>query len=109
MKLEESVANSQCVAALCSTVLRMVALSEPFFGVGIILQGLLQGVGDTKTAFWYDLGSMWGVRIAGTFVCTTLLHLGLVSAWACMIGHNLVLFALLMRHYRKGKWNPLKA
>ncbi len=97
------------VIALGATVLRMVALSEPFFGIGVILQGLLQGVGDTKTPFVYDICSMWGVRIVGTFVCTVFLHLGLVSAWTCMIGHNLVLFGLLLRHYRKGRWNPLNA
>ena len=101
--------KEQTVITLCATVLRMVALSEPFFGIGIIIQGLLQGVGDTKTPFAYDVCSMWGVRIVGTFVCTVLLHFGLVSAWACMVGHNLVLFALLLRHYLKGKWNPLNA
>lgn len=99
--------NSQ-VIALGSTVLRMVALSEPFFGVSIIIQGMLQGVGDTKTAFWYDIISMWGVRILGTLICTSLLHLGLISAWACMIGHNLLLFTLLTIYYTRGRWNPLE-
>lgn len=106
-KLVGLFSKEQTVITLGATVLRMVALSEPFFGIGIIIQGLLQGVGDTKTPFVCDLCSMWGVRIVGTFICTAFLHLGLVSAWACMIGHNLVLFALLMGHYLKGKWNPL--
>jgi hypothetical protein len=26
-------------------------------------------------------------------ICTKYLDMGLVSAWACMIGHNLLLFA----------------
>lgn len=100
--------KEQAVISLGATVLRMVAITEPFYGVGIIIQGLLQGVGDTKTPFVYDICSMWGVRIVGTFVCTAVFQLGLVSAWACMIGHNLVLFGLLLRHYRKGRWNPLR-
>ena len=95
------------VISLGATVLQMVAVTEPFYGVGIIIQGLLQGVGDTKTPFVYDLCTMWGVRIVGTLICTVCFSLGLISAWACMIGHNMVLFALLLRHYRKGKWNPL--
>ena len=97
------------VISLGATVLRMVAVTEPFYGVGIIIQGLLQGVGDTKTPFVFDICTMWGVRIVGTFICTVFLSLGLISAWGCMIGHNFVLFALLLRHYLKGKWNPLKA
>ena len=51
---------------------------------------------------------MWGVRIVGTFLCTQLWHYGLVSAWGCMIGHNLLLFALFLVYYLRGKWNPLR-
>ena len=100
--------KEQAVISLGATVLRMVAVTEPFYGVGIIIQGLLQGVGDTRTPFVFDLCTMWGVRIVGTLICTVFLSLGLISAWGCMIGHNLVLFALLLRHYLKGKWNPLQ-
>ena len=95
------------VIALGATVLRMVAVSEPFYGVAIILEGMLQGVGDTVTPFIFNILGMWGVRILGTFLCTRLLGLGLVAAWGCMIAHNLLLFLLLSLHYRRGKWNPL--
>ena len=95
------------VIALGSTVLRMVAVSEPFYGVSIIIEGMLQGVGKTMTPFVYNIIGMWGIRIVGTFICTQLLGYGLVSAWACMIGHNLLLFCLFVIHYLRGKWNPL--
>ena len=51
---------------------------------------------------------MWGVRIVGTFICTQLLSFGLVSAWACMIAHNLLLFALFLVDYLRKSWNPLE-
>ena len=38
-----------------------------------------------------------------------LLGMGLISAWACMIAHNLLLFVLFTIHYLRGKWNPLNA
>ena len=95
------------VVSLGAFVLRMVAISEPFFGVTIIIQGILQGVGNTKIPFLYDVSCMWGVRILGTFLCTNLLHFRLISAWTCMILHNLTLFVLFMRYYIHGKWNPL--
>ncbi|MBQ9196938.1 MAG: MATE family efflux transporter [Clostridia bacterium] len=95
------------VIALGAIVLRMVAVSEPFYGVAIILEGMLQGVGDTVTPFIFNIIGMWGVRILGTFLCTRLLKLGLVAAWGCMIAHNLLLFLLLSIHYRRGRWNPL--
>ena len=95
------------VILLGATVLRMVALSEPIYGVSIVIEGVLQGVGDTMSAFAFNVIGMWGVRIVGTFICTQLLGMGLVSAWACMIAHNVLLFVLLLIHYKRGKWNPL--
>ena len=95
------------VIALGSTVLRMVACSEPFYGVSIVIEGMLQGAGKTKVPFVVNILGMWGVRILGTWICTTRLGLGLVSAWGCMIGHNLLLFTLFLIYYLRGTWNPL--
>lgn len=99
--------KSPDVINLGVTVLRMVALSEPFFGYSIIVEGFMQGVGKTKDPFIYNIIGMWGVRIFGTFICTQILDFGLISAWGCMIGHNLLLFVLFGYCYIKGKWNPL--
>jgi len=82
-------------------------VSEPFYGVSIIIEGTMQGVGKTVTPFIYNILGMWGVRIAGTFLCTQLLGLNLVSAWGCMISHNMLLFVLFVLHFRRGRWNPL--
>lgn len=99
--------KSDAVIELGTTVLRMVALSEPFFGFSIIIEGMMQGVGRTKAPFVYNIVGMWGVRIVGTFVCTQMLGMGLESAWGCMIAHNLFLFVMFFIAYVKGSWNPL--
>lgn len=92
------------VITLCSTVLRMVACSEPFFGVANVLEGMLQGAGDTKYSFVVNIAAIWTVRILGTFICTRLLGLGLESAWGCMIAHNMTLFICYSIYYRSGRW-----
>ena len=96
------------VIMLGTTVLRMVAVSEPFYGFSIIIEGMMQGVGKTKAPFVYNVAGMWGVRIVGTFVFTQLLAGTLVSAWGCMIAHNLLLFVLFLITYIRGTWNPLR-
>jgi len=95
------------VIALGTTVLRMVAVSEPFYGFSIIIEGMMQGVGRTRQPFIFNILGMWVVRIVGTFICTQMLGFGLVSAWACMIAHNLLLFVLFLITYLRGGWNPL--
>ncbi len=92
------------VILLGSTVLRMVACSEPFYGVSVVVEGMLQGAGKTVRPFVFNVCGMWGVRILGTFIATRLLGGGLVSAWGCMIGHNLLLFALFVSYYFRGRW-----
>lgn len=95
------------VIYLGSIVLRMVALSEPFYGVAIIIEGMMQGMGNTVMPFIFSITGMWGIRIVGTFLCTQLMGMGLVSAWACMIAHNMLLFGAFLVCYVTGKWNPM--
>ena len=90
------------VIGLGTTVLRMVALSEPAYGFSIIIEGMMLGTGNTREPFVYNIIGMWGVRIMGTFICTAFLSGGLVAAWGCMIAHNLLLFALFLRYYVRG-------
>ena len=99
--------DSEAVISLGATVLRMVAVSEPFYGFSIIIEGLMLGVGKTKQPFVYNIIGMWGIRIVGTFICTQILGFGLVASWSCMIAHNLLLFVLFLASYLRGSWNPL--
>ena len=99
--------RSEEVIALGATVLRMVAVSEPFYGFSIIIEGMMQGIGKTRQPFIYNVTGMWLVRIVGTFICTQLLGMGLISAWACMIAHNLLLFLLFLISYIRKTWNPI--
>ncbi len=98
--------KDQQVILLGATVLRMVAVSEPFYGVSIIIEGMMQGMGNTKLPLLFNIAGMWGIRIVGTFICTQLLSMDLVSAWACMIGHNLLLFVAFTTLSAAGRHIP---
>lgn len=94
------------VITLGSFVLRMVALSEPFYGVSIVLEGVMQGMGKTTFPLVANVIGMWAIRIVGTFICVGMLNMGLISAWACMIAHNMMLFVAFVIYYLFGKWAP---
>ena len=98
--------KDQQVILLGASVLRMVAVSEPFYGVSIIIEGMMQGMGNTLVPFICNIAGMWGVRIVGTYICTQLLGMGLISAWACMIGHNLMLFSAFLFLCISGRYIP---
>lgn len=76
------------VARIGAGVLRLVAFSEPFFGLMIIMQGIYNGIGKTGKMFLIEMAGMWGVRILFALICVKVLHLGLTHVWYCMIADN---------------------
>ena len=84
------------VIRLSTTILRMVALSEPFFGLAVIIEGMMQGLGKTVKPLIFSISTMWGIRIVATFICIKFFQGGLISAWGAMLLHNIVLCALFV-------------
>lgn len=73
------------VIQLAADMLRIVAISEPLFGLSIVLSGVLRGAGNTRLPFLIVLGGMWGVRVILTPVLLFCLHMGLAGVWAAMV------------------------
>ena len=87
--------SSQSVIELGSRMLRLVAFSEPFFGLMVVMQGIMNGMGKTRYPFFVEAFSMWGVRILLTSLTIHVWHLSLREVWYCMIADN-VCKALLL-------------
>lgn len=92
------------VIAQGASALRIVAVSEPFFAVLIIIEGVFNGVGDTRAPFLFALCTMWGIRITATWFCVHVFHLGLNAVWFCMIADNIARFLCMLFRYRSGRW-----
>lgn len=89
------------VAKLGAGMLKLVAFSEPFFGLMVVLEGIYYGMGRTRYAFLVETGSMWGIRILFTFLCVTVWKLDLRAVWYCMIADNVCKALLLTLPARK--------
>ena len=88
---------SRAVVDLGADMLRLVAFSEPFFGIMIVMEGIFYGLGNTRYAFIVETFSMWGIRILLTFLCVKVWGLDLRAVWLCMIADNVckaVFFAI---------------
>ncbi|MBQ8970383.1 MAG: MATE family efflux transporter, partial [Lachnospiraceae bacterium] len=87
--------NSQAVIVLGASILRLVAFSEPFFGLNIAWEGVSFGLGRTKSVFAIETFCMWGIRIVSTYIVVHYLGLGLTAVWCCMIADNVCAASLL--------------
>ena len=89
-----------------TAILRLVALSEPIFGIAIGVEGMLQGAGDTMVPFVITTATMWMVRILGTVLVLNVFHQGLSAVWTCMVAENTVRGVLYLVRYLRGRWKP---
>lgn len=96
------------VIEIGSEMLKLVAFSEPFFGLMVVMQGILYGMGKTRYAFWAEAISMWGVRILFTALVVYVWHLGLREVWYCMIACNVTKAILLSLPFTVGRNSLLK-
>ena len=80
------------VIRLGGAVLRIVALTEPIFGLSVVIQGALSGLGKTRCQFIIESLSMWAIRILPTIICVNVFNLGLRAVWYCMISDNICKF-----------------
>lgn len=95
--------NEEPVARLGAQMLRIVAFTEPFFGLTAILEGIFYGMGKAKRIFITESASMWGIRILFTFFVTEVWHLGLKEVWYCMVADNITKAVVLMILYLRKK------
>ena len=94
------------VVAQGTAILRLVALSEPIFGIAIGVEGMLQGAGDTMVPFVITTGTMWMVRILGTVLVLNVFHQGLNAVWTCMVAENTARGVCYLIRYLRGRWKP---
>lgn len=92
--------SSKSVATLGSEMLRIVAFSEPFFGLMIVVEGILYGMGQTKPPFYIETIGMWCIRILFTFFCVSFWGFGLTAVWICMIADNIFKAVCLFAYFR---------
>lgn len=85
-------------------VLRIVSVSEPIYGILVILEGVFNGMGDTKAPFVFSLFTMWGIRITGSWFMINVFNQSIEAVWVMMVFDNIARCILLTRRFLKGSW-----
>lgn len=92
------------VISLAASMLRIVSLAEPFFGLSMVLAGVLRGAGDVRWPFFISLIGMWGLRMAGAIFFVFVLKMGLAGVWFGMAMDLWFRGIALAVRTAKGKW-----
>jgi Na+-driven multidrug efflux pump len=101
---KDQAASSAAVVPLIVSYLKINALSEPLFAVGMTLRGALQGAGDVRVPTLLTAIALWGFRIPMTWLLALHLNMGVTGAWIAMsftTGLSGILSAIWFKH---GAW-----
>ena len=88
--------SSPAVSDYGASVLRIVAFSEPFYGLMIVSEGIFYGCGNTKYPLKIQLIGMWLIRILPTFIFVHYIGATLELIWYFMIADNITKAILLI-------------
>ena len=84
------------VALIGAAVLRIVAFSEPFYGLRIVTEGVFYGLGRSRYPFITELIGMWLIRIVPTVLYVAYGGSNLNVIWYFMIADNITKSLLLL-------------
>lgn len=96
--------NDPVVIKMGSEVLKIEAFCEPFFGLSIIVFGILRGARDTKGPFLVSLLGMWIIRIPLAYLLVHFTSLGLSGAWIPMMIDLTIRGSVCFVLLRRKKW-----
>lgn len=96
------------VKKLVVTVLRIIALFQPFLSITMVISSALQGAGDTKVPMYSTLIGIWGIRVIFGYIFAIKFNLGLVGIWFAYSLDIVVRGIILLVRFLKGKWSNIK-
>ncbi len=96
------------VIRMASSVLRLIAVSQPFLAASMVFAGALRGAGDTRWVLIITTIGIWCVRLAVAYVLCITLDYGLMGAWIAMSADLVLRSVLVWMRYRTGHWKTLR-
>lgn len=99
--------TEEAVIALGTMALRVAAVADVPMGLTLVLNGALQGAGDTKVTALITLFGSWVVRLSLAYVMIDIVGWGLVGAWLAAGCDWVVRLGLIWHRFRHGAWREL--
>lgn len=96
------------VIQMAAVMLRIVSISEPLFGISIVLSGALRGGGDTRYPFYVSLICMLGLRGVLAPIFIFVMHMNLEAIWIAMVIDLYARGILCALRFRSGQWKKMK-
>ena len=90
------------------SVLRIIALFQPFLSLTMVVSSALQGAGDTKFPMYSTLIGIWGIRVVFGYIFSITFKFGLIGIWLAYSLDITIRGIILLLRFLKGSWKDIK-
>lgn len=96
------------VQELVVSVLRIIAVFQPFLSLTMVISSALQGAGDTKFPMYSTFIGIWGIRVVFGYLFAIIFKLGLVGIWLAYSIDIIIRGIILLLRFLNDKWKYIK-
>jgi len=92
------------VVKIGASLLRIVAIGQPFTAMMIVLTGAMRGARDTRWPFYISAIGMWGIRLSFAWCFIHIMGWGIQGAWYGMVVDLSLRGFLFFGRWKSGRW-----
>ncbi|MFD3158844.1 MATE family efflux transporter (plasmid) [Haloimpatiens sp. FM7330] len=96
------------VQQLVVSVLRIIALFQPFLSLTMVISSSLQGAGDTKFPMYSTFIGIWGIRVVLGYLFAIIFKWGLVGIWLAYSFDITIRGIMLLLRFLNDKWKYIE-
>jgi len=100
--------NEQQVIETAVPALRVAALGQIFYSVGVVLANGLQAVGKTLYVMLAEVIANWFVFVPVAYLLGVVLGFGLIGAWSALPFYVILYAIVIFAKFKFGKWENYK-
>lgn len=100
--------NDQQVIETAVPALRIAALGQIFYSVGVVLANGLQAVGKTLFVMLAEVIANWFVFVPIAYMLGVVFELGIIGAWAALPFYVFLYAIVIYVKYKFGRWEYYK-
>ena len=100
--------DEAAIIAMVASVLRIVAIVNPFSNARFVYNSALRGAGDAKFTAVCTFVGLIIVRLPVAVLLVNVLNLGIIGVWIAFSADPVVIYLMAKLRWHSGKWAKIK-
>lgn len=100
--------NDIAIIEIAYSALKIVSYGYLFYGVGMVLNNVFNGAGDTMTPTWINFIGFWLIQIPLAYILSYALKLNALGVFIAIPLAETLITIMSIIMYRRGKWINVK-